>query len=730
MKKLRLLTLSAIAVLFSLSQQTQAQLVILNDSTFTTASQMLLANELFESGEPFAEGLGYNLDNLDPMVLDSPDSIAYTTGIEAYEYSRYMLGTLTGRSGMGLNMMWSPVIIGNAAMQPASFDGMFTGGMANGYKEDDMLMFMIGSFGKNANQTPPSNVFPQFADFIKGNVNLPQTVAADFQTNFGSTRWDRSKMTKTLNLGAMGQSMWKQYFWAADMLSAFHDSLENGITATGTNSPDSVGSPNFDPNNNIFYGGDNLDGYTGQVLTAVGINKANFLINNLAYDGNTLGAVNPATYNPSAEIKYFPTKISVVETPVLTGLPPRGTTFTVVDATSQLFDQISFLLATVSFRNMMDPNNNSDAAHLAYHEAFDGNPFPANFATSGQPGPFDLMMGTSKVLFLNMMTMHFNGTAKTFVDEATLNTSGQPVMGNEITAENAAYAIQVLAKFSVEFAGTPLQGMADGALVDQANFIVSNFKDANGGFYNSYTVGTGANTAPKTLAATTAIIRGLYAAYAATNTASYLTEANAGYNYLINNFYVPSHKAFRTTFNDNQALYTPWNLATLSSALREASLQGNQANAAIIYTRVSKTIYNKMVLSEAEQTGEVGTDSDGDGIPYIAGGTKPFVFADLASYNLVPVGIEEAVNNKIEFTIFPNPASDYVALKLDIQNKANVDITIYDITGRIVIQNPGQNLGHGVQNIRIPLQGVAPGTYVIRASVANEPLAIGKFIVK
>jgi len=71
------------------------------------------------------------------MVLNSPDSVSYALGIENYEYSRYLLNTLTGRSGLGLHMMWSPVVMENAAMQDASFDGTFTGGMINGYNEDE-----------------------------------------------------------------------------------------------------------------------------------------------------------------------------------------------------------------------------------------------------------------------------------------------------------------------------------------------------------------------------------------------------------------------------------------------------------------------------------------------------------------------------------------------------------------------------------------------------------------
>lgn len=700
-----------------------AQMVIDNDSIFNTANQMWLANELFESGEPFAEELGYNLDDLDPMVLNSPDSISYTTGIEGYEYSRYLLNTLNGRSGMGLHMMWSPIITMNAAMQPASFDGQFTGGMVNGFKEDDMLMMMVGNFGMNANQTPPQNPFPQFADFISGNNNLPQTVAANFQMDWASTRWDRNKMEKVLNLAAMGQSLWKQYYWAADMLGAFHDGNDDSIDATGSNSPDSLNSPNFDPNNDIYYGGNNIDGFIGQVLTAVSINKTNFLINNLAYDGTALGAVNPATYDPANGIQYFPTKISLTENMVMAGLPPQGSSFTVIDASSQLFDQISYLLGTANYVNMMNPNDNSDAAHLAYHEVFDGYPFPADMATTGTPGPFDLMKGTSKVLFQNMMAMHFNSTAGTFVDESNLDGSGQAVLGNEISAENAAYTIVALAKFTEEFAGTPLETMANNAIVAQADFILNNFVDANGGYFNSYIVGTGSSTSAKTIEANAAIVRGLYTAYSHTNDANYLNAANTAYNYMINNFYSASEHAFITTLEDNNAVYTPKTLALFAGATREAKLVGNQTDAELIFTRVSKTVYNDMLLAEHESTGETGSDSDGDGIPYVAGGTKPFVFAAKGTMTVnLTTGIDDMPQN-VNVSIFPNPASSQLNIRTDGSEKIS-EISIYNELGQKVV---------GLTNIKnsfttIPVENLNVGIYFIRLRSENDNLQIQKFI--
>jgi len=398
-----------------------AQVEITSKDFFSTRDQMLLANEINESGEPFAEALGYDLDELDPMVLNQPDSISYTLGIENYEYSRYHLGTVIS----------------------------------------------------------------------SGDPHLPQAVAPDFQMDFSTLRWDRSLMDKTLNPGAMGQTLMKQYLWAQDMLGTFHDSDEEEVVPDGTNSPDSTDSPHFDPDNNIYYGGDNTDGFIGQVLTAEGINKTMFLITSLAYDGTELGMVDPATYNPEEGIKYFPHGIAVTESTVGEMLPPKASELQVTDASSDLFDQLSYLWGTLNFKNMMDPSIN-DTPHYAYHEVFDGDPFPAPMSQTGIPGPFDLMMGTSKVIFMNLMAMHFDMVNGTFVSTSGLTTEGMPQPGDEISTVDAGYLIMVLTKMKEEFMSTPLEQMALDAVNAQSTFLIASLKDPSGGFYNSYTLNQGA----------------------------------------------------------------------------------------------------------------------------------------------------------------------------------------------------------------------------------------------
>ena len=709
----------------------EAQVVITSTDNFSTRDQMLLANEINESGEPFAEALGYDLDLLDPMDLNSPDSIAYTLGIENYEYSRYQLGTVISRSGIGLHMMWAPMIMQMAAMEPADFDGTFTGGTPNGFKEDDELMKNIMHFAMLSNGMAPMNPWPQFAEFESGDPHLPQPAAPDFQMDFSSLRWDRDIMDKTLNLGAMGQTLMKQYLWAQDMLGTFHDSDEEEVVPDGTNSPDSVGSPHFDPNNNIYYGGDNTDGFIGQVLTAEAINKTMFLINTLAYDGTTLGSVDPATYDPANGILYFPHRIAVTESPVGTMLPPQATAFEVIDASSDLFDQISYLWGTVSFKNMMDPSNSSDEAHLAFHEVFDGDPFPAPMSQTGMPGPFDLMMGTSKVIFMNMMSMHFNMTNGTFVNTSGLS-GGGPQPGNEISALNAGYTSMVLAKMAEEFAGTPLEAMALDALNAQSSFLISSLKDPSGGYYNGYILDQGSDNTAKTAVSQAAAARGLYAAYALTGNSDYLDAANDAYNFLIENYYVSEEMAFKTEQGNELATYTPFNFAVIAGGLREAALVGEHSEAATIYTRFFKTVANVMQLAEFDATGEEGNDSDGDGIPFLPEQPDQLapVFAAEAQLILQATGIDDFTDfNKSNITIYPNPVKEITSISFNIKATANVKAEAFDYTGKSVQLIINDQFPEGQSKISWNAAKVPSGIYFIRVSVGNSNTVTHKVMV-
>ncbi len=725
-----LITIALLAFVF----QTSGQVVVTNTLKYITKNQMLLANEINESGEPFAEALGYNLDDLDPMVLNQPDSIAYTLGIENYEYSRYQLGTVISRSGIGLHMMWAPFIMQMAAMEPSGFDGAFTGGTPNGYNEDDELIKNMMHFAMLANGKPPQHPWPQFAEFRSGNPHLPQAIdPQNFTHDFATLRWDRSQMDKTLNLAAMGQTLMKQYLWAQDMLGTFHDSLENEVVPNGKVSPDYADSSVFDPDNNVFYGGDNLDGFIGQILTAEALNKVKFTITNLAFDGTQLGMVDPANYDPASGIRFFPHAVEVTEIPVAAGLPPKAGTLTVTDSSSYLWDQLSFLWGTLNFQNMMNPNDSSDAQHMAYKAVFDGDPFPAPMLVTGVPGPFDLMKGTGKVLFMNIAAMHFDQNAGTFVDKSGLS-NGKPVLGTTISAVNAGYALVMMAKFAREFNGTPLEQKASGMLNTQAQFILKNFRDSTGGYQNGVVLWSSFDKTDevKTAVAQAAIARGLYAAYDYTSNPDFLAGADEAYRYLIDAFYLPGLHAFRTEAGRDEATYTPLNFAVIAGALREATLIGGHHEASWIYTRFFKKVANAMQLSEGENTGETGNDSDGDGIPYIPQQSDhlPPVFASEAVLNLSVTGIKDTKNLiDPDISIWPNPFKTATTLVFQLPRTGNVLVSAYDLTGRRVGIVFDGTLPKGQNRVQWhPNAALRAGLYYLRIRVNRIDVATKKLL--
>jgi len=718
-----------------------AKVTVTRTDNYLTIDQMLLANEINESGEPYAEEIGYNLDDLDPFQRFSPDNAAYVLGIENYEYSRYQLGVVIARSGLGLHMVWSPIIGAMAAMESdPNFDGKYTGGTANGYKEDDELLKNIMHFGMLANQMPPQNPWPQFGEFVSGDPHYAQPPDYDnFGHNFATLRWDRSKMIKQLSPGAMGQTLMKQYLWAQDMLAAFHDGDNEGIDPDGVVTPDSVGKSTFDSGNNVFYGGDNLDGFVGMVLTAEAISKVKNIITNLAFDGTNLGMIDPMTYDPASGIKYFPHLIAVDEQPIEgVMLPPRPVGYTVVDANSYLFDQVSLLWGTLSFKNMMDPGNSSSSQHLAYHSVFDGDPFPPDMSVTGMPGPFDLMMGASKVIFQNLMAMHFNAEEGTFVNMASLENDGV-VQGNEISAFNAGYVLVVLKIFVEEFRGTPLEGMARNALQAQTNFILNKLKDPNGGFYNSYAIGVGPSTESKSVLAQAGIIRGLYEAYLASNENTILAAADSAYEYLIDNFYDKDQYGFHTTKDLSTATYTPRVVAVLSGALRSARIIGRHTEATEIYVNFWNTVANVMQLAEGESTGEVGNDSDIDGIPFIPeqpDGIAP-VFAAEAIQELTgptAVGDEaQAEGLPLSYRLLqnhPNPFNPSTEITFELPKDSNVQLNVFNLMGQQVATIVQNHLKAGIHTVNFNASQLPSGVYFTRLEADGYNATIKMSLLK
>jgi hypothetical protein len=373
---------------------------------------------------------------------------------------------------------------------------------------------------------------------------------------------------------------------------------------------------------------------------------------------------------------------------------------------------------------MADPNNTSDGAHLAYKSVFDGDPFPAAMAETGTPGPFDLFMGTSKIIAMNLLVMHFNETEGTFIDVANL--SGATVQkGNTISTFNAGYSLAILKQVVEEFDGMELSNMIKNAVIAQSNFILTNLYDGNGKFFNSYTIGSGADNSATTVETQAAAIRGLVAAYLLTADDNFKNAADKGYEYLIDNFFVDDANGFRTTDGENIATYTPLRFAAISGALREARLVLDKNNSPSIYTRFFKTVGNKMQLSEGGVTGESGNDSDGDGVLFIPEQTEnlPPVFASEASYNLSKVTSVEnelGVINSFELSQnYPNPFNPSTIISFQIPTDNFVSLKVYNILGAEVATLVNENKPAGSYNINFDASNLSAGIYLYKIKAGN-----------
>ena len=98
-----------------------------------------------------------------------------------------------------------------------------------------------------------------------------------------------------------------------------------------------------------------------------------------------------------------------------------------------------------------------------------------------------------------------------------------------------------------------------------------------------------------------------------------------------------------------------------------------------------------------------------------------------------PVNIEphtamiKEVHNSIN--TFPNPATDYVNFEIELTKKSNVQIQIFDMTGKLVRAMQFNNILEGKTLKQINVNDLKAGVYVVKMKVENNILS-SRFIVK
>lgn len=526
--------------------------------------------ELQQSGVPFFEKIAQA-----GLPLDA--DLASITSEDAFWYSRYNVEALAVHSGMGLHLVHARNLVLQAnedTLAPQEF-------------LDNLMETYRTRTGLDA---VPKGYWPVYAEFASGTPFLQEIPDFDDPETL---RWDAANFDKTILTGALGFGMAGQTLWAGYLLGATH----------GDN----------------LIGNDAEEGYLGAILLTEVINKLYLLRDELAFDGEALGEVNPFSYE--AKLKYFPHAYGVEIAYDDLSAPPKPARFTVADTSSMLSDQAALLWGASEYYHVSDPKI-EDAWDALFGSPADGALFP--------PETHDVARGIVNVVKQNLVAMHFDVTKKTFVSSWDNGARGQ-----ELTTADAGMLLAALARVHAALHDDEALVADVEKLIEwQADYLSANMQQRDGGFVESINVETSAqSTVPRTLLAQSMAIRGLLAAKEVTGKSEYRDSALTAYQFMENRLWSATGQSFRTAEGNDLSLHTPQTVAATLAALREIVLATrNQAALERFKTFFTQAVKRGgMQLAELSEAGETANtqkealtpDTDGDGVrkPAFAGGT-------------------------------------------------------------------------------------------------------------
>jgi hypothetical protein len=550
------------------------------DKRFDTAGSMFAYTEFELSGEPMAEGLGLDLDTLDPNAINQPTQFDYTAGIESYEYSEEAMYALNYQSKMGPHLV---------------------NGLLNAKRGGDMasLAKRFIKFAKVTGNSPeilPLNMhptalpyisgMPEFAQkidmtvvnsdeivvFKHGKENTVKTAIPAYLRDYKTLAWVEKGMDKSFNPAAFGGALLKDIMWAQDFLGGMHI-IENDEEVEATSST-------MDHDGKHALGVSSADGVNGAILTELAWERVLFMQEKLGYNGKKLGVSFDPSYDASSPV-WFAHKVAVKEG------KKNGTksiaSMKVSKGHSSLRDTWGTLWPMAEFYAYADQRTNNMNQNPSFLSVFDGDPFdkaPAknidknlNNDVKAQDA-FSVASNVANLLFMNMTKLHFDAKKGTLVD--TFNGK----KGNTVTVFDAAYSIEALRIYQRAIDALPVgYGSADGAksletangktalkvIQTQADFLIKNAKMKDGLYVSSMNLSNN-KMSGKDVGTQFAVVRGLTAAYLATKNEMYRNEARALYMAIEKNMFDKE----LGTFVDASKEYTPYQIGAVSGGLRDA----------------------------------------------------------------------------------------------------------------------------------------------------------------
>ena len=645
--------------------QKDPQVMVISERT-DTAGSMLAYTEFELSGEPLAEGLGLDLDVLDPNMVNLPTTFDYAAGIESYESSEEAMYSLDYQSKMGPHLINGPLNKMRGGTPQAFGKRLIEFAKATSFPPEELPLNLYpitlpysSGVGKFAQPVDTSIVNVDEIELITahGKTLKAQSQTPAYFRDFETLGWVESEMDKAFEPAAIGGAMLKEVMWAQDFLGGMH-TIEGDEEVEAENSK-------MDQDGKHAFGVSSADGVNGMILTEIVWDKLLILQERLAYDGKKLGAKITPQYDPEKQKVWFPHRIDVDAWKSHGVKSIRA--LTVTDPYSTLRDTWMLLWPiseVLAFSDQREANKNQNPAFTA---VFDGAPFKnapkRNIDNNlendvAADDPFSIANNLSNILFKNLSAIHYDKQMGSLVD----GDKGRD--DNQITTLDAGYAIVAMRVYrraidalpvGYEFGGgsegleTEKGKKALSLIKNQADFIMNNLISPDNLVFDGFSSKHGV-IKTQTIESQFAAIRGLTAAFLSTKDSKYRNVARKICAAVEKHMFDPQTGTYadhpgRTTD------YTSYTVAAVSGGLRDMLLtlrnEEEETESALEvknivgrYTEWFKVVINGLKADEGMQMaewlgdsgeniikGEKSNDTDQDNVPQITNGRGKYGIA-------------------------------------------------------------------------------------------------------
>ena len=580
------------------------------DRRFYTNEATFMANEGFKTGME-----GYNDMVKAAFPVAYKRAFQWVTAREMYFYARYLLDYIGGRTHSGIHMVHGPYWT-LKALEHSQFNRLIRDRGERTFSNKDILMgvylpmvYQRTGFPRIFDNVQPTylqykSVQPEFSgkldntdsfdDAMSGKVGgwgVPNTFFNDSAQVFS-----HDEMDTTFNLGAMGQFVKRRAQW----LDRFYQAKHNGKTRV-SNGVDVE-----------LLGNDAEEGMRGWGLTMSALNEILQVKSAMFTDGEKLMGINPEQYDPKNGLKYLPHEIK--PNIIWVGdIPERVWSMDLKDASSQLWDQASWIWATSAYA--VAANRRGDM--------FTDNPPVDGGMVEKSTGLLAEALGN--VVFKNIETMHQkNGL---LVSEWTPGKGkGQLIGMKDLTM--AMVALRDLEQ-SWKLIGrhAEIRDRAMALLQRNGDFLLK-VQEKNGAFREDYSLNRGIQVGELSANANWAGIRALLAVYQTTSDKKYLAAARKTFNLMNAIYWVHELGIYKSHLNKGIAIVDSYSVGIAMAAMREMMFATPTYNLEPQIERMTRwwiqTVNQSGLLqAEHQSTGEVYTgfgngDDDGDGIPYVS----------------------------------------------------------------------------------------------------------------